>query len=107
MLVNEKTLFPSAVFTCHANSCCSIVNHKRFAMNDNSQSYRNVLHVQKKIVELTRQYYQAIRDNITFENIKVIFLKRKKLKDELLNLKEQGKEDGDTGGENVEAEWTI
>ena len=42
-------------------------------MNNYNQSYRNIYIVQKKIFELTQQYYQAIKNNLTFENIKVIF----------------------------------
>lgn len=58
-------------------------------MNNNNQSRSNIYYLQKKIVELTQQYYNAIKNNITFENVKVIFLKRKKLENELSHLKEQ------------------
>ena len=57
-------------------------------MNDNKESRNTIYYLQKRIVELSREYYQAIKNNITFENIKVIFLKRKKLKEELSSIKE-------------------
>jgi hypothetical protein len=55
-------------------------------MNESNQSANSISYLQKKIVEVSREYYQAIKNNISFENIKVIFLKRKKLKEELLNI---------------------
>jgi len=58
-------------------------------MSNNNQSRSHVHHLQKKIVELTQQYYNAIKNNITFENVKVIFMKRKQLENELSHLKEK------------------
>lgn len=68
-------------------------------MNNNNQSRSNIYYLQKKIVELTQQYYSAIKNNITFENVKVIFMKRKKLENELSHLKEQTKSSGDNSQE--------
>jgi len=59
-------------------------------MNDNRQS-NSVYHLQKKIMELTQQYYKAMRDNISFESLKTIFIKRKKLEEKLSEL-EKGNE---------------
>jgi|GEM_PF-2920131 hypothetical protein len=69
-------------------------------MNDNKESRNTIYYLQKRIVELSREYYQAIKNNITFENIKVIFLKRKKLKEELSSIKQNQ----DNGNENYEEE---
>ena len=69
-------------------------------MNDNKESRNTIYYLQKRIVELSREYYQAIKNNITFENIKVIFLKRKKLKEELSSIKRNQ----DNGNENYEEE---
>ena len=55
-------------------------------MNESNQSANSISYLQKKIVEVSREYYQAIKNNTSFENIKVIFLKRKKLKEEILNI---------------------
>jgi len=57
-------------------------------MTDRHQSRNSIYYLQKKIVELSREYYNAIKNNITFENIKVIFLKRKKLQEELSDIKQ-------------------
>ena len=67
-------------------------------MNDNKESHNTIYYLQKRIIELSREYYQAIRNNITFENVKVIFLKRKKLKEELSTIKQNH----DNGNENYE-----
>jgi len=69
-------------------------------MNDNKESRNTIYYLQKRIVELSREYYQAIKNNITFENIKVVFLKRKKLKEELSSIKQNQ----DNGNENYEEE---
>ena len=69
-------------------------------MNDNKESRNTIYYLQKRIVELSREYYQAIKNNITFENIKVIFLKRKKLKEELSSIKQNQ----DNGNENYKEE---
>jgi len=63
-------------------------------MNDNWQS-NSVLYLQKKIIELTRQYYNAMRDNISFEKLKTIFLKRKKLENELSELERKYNDNSD------------
>ena len=55
-------------------------------MKNNNQSGNSINNLQKKIVELTQQYYKAIRDNITFENLKAIFIKRKILEKKLSEL---------------------
>jgi len=59
-------------------------------MNNNGHSNR-AYHLQKKIIELTQQYYKAMKDNISFENLKIIFVKRKKLEEELSELKKGNK----------------
>ena len=69
-------------------------------MNDNKESRNTIYYLQKRIVELSREYYQAIKNNITFENIKVIFLKRKKLNEELSSIKQNQY----NGNENYEEE---
>jgi hypothetical protein len=56
--------------------------------------------LQKKILELTQQYYKAIRDNISFENLKTIFMKRKKLEKELFELKNKNNPDPGSDREN-------
>jgi hypothetical protein len=60
-------------------------------MNERNQSRNSIYYLQKKIVELSREYYSAIKNNITFENIKVIFLKRKKLQEKLSDIKQNNK----------------
>jgi len=67
-------------------------------MNDNNESRNSIYYLQRRIAELSREYYQAIKNNITFENIKVIFLKRKKLKEELSTIKQNQ----DNSNENYE-----
>ena len=57
-------------------------------MNNYNESHSTIYNLQKKIIELSREYYQAIKENITFENVKIIFLKRKKLKEELSSIKQ-------------------
>jgi hypothetical protein len=77
-------------------------------MNDNRQS-NSVYHLQKKIMELTQQYYKAIRDNISFENLKTIFIKRKKLEEELSEL-EKGNENSfgpENNSEKIESNLNI
>jgi hypothetical protein len=77
-------------------------------MNDNRQS-NSVYHLQKKIMELTHQYYKAIRDNISFENLKTIFIKRKKLEEELSEL-EKGNENSfgpENNSEKIESNLSI
>jgi hemerythrin-like domain-containing protein len=61
-------------------------------MANTNEPRSNIYYLQKKIVELSREYYEAIKNNITFENIKVIFLKRKKLQDELSNIKQHNED---------------
>ena len=68
-------------------------------MDNDNQSPSNIYYLQKKIVELTHQYYNAIKNNITFENVKIIFMKRKQLENELSNLKEQTESSGDNSQE--------
>jgi hemerythrin-like domain-containing protein len=71
-------------------------------MANTNEPRSNIYYLQKKIVELSREYYEAIKNNITFENIKVIFLKRKKLQKELSNIKEHNTDTNKkTEGENV------
>jgi guanylate kinase len=53
---------------------------------DNNRQVKRAYHLQKKIMELTQQYYKAIKNNISFENLKIIFIKRKKLEEELTEL---------------------
>jgi hypothetical protein len=57
-------------------------------MTDRMPSRNSIYYLQKKIVDLSREYYNAIKNNITFENIKVIFLKRKKLQQELSDIRQ-------------------
>lgn len=57
-------------------------------MNNNNETRHAIYYLQKRIVALSREYYQAIKNNITFDQIKLIFLKRKKLKEELSSIKQ-------------------
>jgi hypothetical protein len=60
-------------------------------------------------MELTQQYYKAIRDNISFENLKTIFIKRKKLEEELSEL-EKGNENSfgpENNSEKIESNLNI
>lgn len=68
-------------------------------MKDDRQ-LNNMYFLQKKILELTQQYYKAIRDNISFENLKTIFMKRKKLEKELFELKNKNNPDPGSDREN-------
>ena len=61
-------------------------------MVNTNEPRSSIYYLQKKIVELSREYYEAIKNNITFENIKVIFLKRKKFQKELSNIKQHNKD---------------
>jgi hypothetical protein len=60
---------------------------------DTKQSDNSMYNLQKKIIELTRQYYKAISDNISFESLKTIFLNRKMLEEELSELRKKNKKD--------------
>jgi hemerythrin-like domain-containing protein len=77
-------------------------------MSNDNQSRRNIYHLQKKIVELTQQYYNAIKNNITFENVKVIFMKRKQLENELSHLKEEIEKPIDNSQEqNLDTSYSL
>lgn len=76
-------------------------------MNNNNQPRSYINYLQNKIVELTHQYYHAIKSNITFENIKVIFLKRKELQDELSDLKEKESNDDNSEDQNIDTSLSV
>jgi hypothetical protein len=77
-------------------------------MDDNRQS-NNVYHLQKKIIELTQQYYKAIKDNISFENLKTIFIKRKKLQRELSELEKrnENKFDSENNAREIDSNLKV
>ncbi len=76
-------------------------------MNDKNESNNSIYYLQKRIVELSHEYYQAIKNNITFENVKVIFLKRKKLKEELSTIKQNQDADKNYEEKNVNSSFSL
>jgi hypothetical protein len=76
-------------------------------MSNNNPARSNIYHLQKRIVALTNQYYQAIKNNLTFENIKVIFLKRKKLENELSDLKQKVKSSDNSKKQKMDTSLSL
>ena len=74
-----------------------------YSVDNNKPTHNSIRYLQKRIVELTQQYYNAIRDNTTFESLKAIFMKRKDLEKELSELQkgEGNASDAEVNNDNV------